>query len=352
MTGLDPGPEPRESREPDDRSVPAAEASPPPDQPPGGSIFALEGRRAPGLYLVAWVLSVGGAVLTFIIGPLASADRDRVGLLIVGAIILTLGLATAAGYQVLERRDRDPDRYRGPSPLIVFGAYFMGMSLMGLLLITGFGIDPDRPLSFFAIGLVQAVGYALVVWLFVVRTSALTWSQMGWPTWRGRHLRAVLQGIGYAVAVMLPVTFGVLVLGGIVGLLMGVDAPQVLPFSTDATDGFFVAATATVIIPVAEELFFRGFVLTAWLRDLGPRAALARSSVFFALVHIANITTSDFAEGLGQVVLTTAVILPVGLVLGWLFLRRGMAAAIAGHVTYNTLLLTLALVASRIPEPV
>ena len=42
-------------------------------------------------------------------------------------------------------------------------------------------------------------------------------------------------------------------------------------------------------------------------------------------------------------ILQTAVILPVGLVLGWLFLRRGMAAAIAGHVTYNGLLLGLAL---------
>ncbi len=93
-------------------------------------------------------------------------------------------------------------------------------------------------------------------------------------------------------------------------------------------------------------------MLTAWLRDLGERSALIRSSVFFALVHIANITTSDFREGLGQVVLTTVVILPVGYVLGRLFLRHGMAGAIAGHVTYNSLLLTLALIASRIPEPV
>jgi len=352
VTGQNPGSEPQEPREPGGEPAPAPGASSPTGQPPGGGIFTLEGRRAPGLYLVAWILSVSGAALTFIIGPLASADRDRVALLGVGAIILTLGLATAAGYQVLERRDRDPDRYRGPSPLLVFALYFMGMSLVGLLLITSFGIDPDQPFSFFAIGLVQAVGYALVVWLFVVRTGALTWSQMGWPTWQGRHLRAVLQGIGFAIAVMLPVTFGVLVLGGVIGLIVGVDAPQVLPFSTDASDGFFVAATAAVIIPVAEELFFRGFVLTAWLRDVGPRVALAVSSLFFAIVHIANITTSDFAEGMGQVVLTTAVILPVGLVLGWLFLRRGMAAAIGGHVTYNTLLLTLALIASRIPEPV
>jgi membrane protease YdiL (CAAX protease family) len=321
-------------------------------QLPGGGIFTLERRQAPGLYVVAWLLSAGGAALTFIIGPMATADRDRLALLGAGAIILTLGLAIAAGYQVVERRGRDLDRYRGPAPPLVFGVYFMGMSLVGLLLITGFGMDPDQPISFFAIGLVQAVGYALVVWLFAVRSGALSWPQMGWPTWRGTSLQVSLASVGYAVMVMLPVTLGVLILGGIIGLIVGVDAPQVLPLSTDATDGFFVTITAALIIPVGEELFFRGFALTAWLRDLGARSALIRSSVFFALVHVANITTSDFGEGVGQVVLTTAVLLPVGLVLGWLFIRRGMAAAIGGHVTYNSLLLALALLASRIPEPV
>ena len=39
--------------------------------------------------------------------------------------------------------------------------------------------------------------------------------------------------------------------------------------------------------------------------------------------------------------LQVAVILPIGLVLGWLFLRRGIMASIAGHVTYNGILLAL-----------
>ena len=50
--------------------------------------------------------------------------------------------------------------------------------------------------------------------------------------------------------------------------------------------------------------------------------------------------------------LQTVVILPVAFVLGWLFLRHGMAGAIAGHVTYNSLLLVLAFLASKIPDPV
>jgi membrane protease YdiL (CAAX protease family) len=111
-----------------------------------------------------------------------------------------------------------------------------------------------------------------------------------------------------------------------------------------------VAVAAAIIIPIGEELFFRGFAMTAWLRDLGPRAALVRSSLFFALVHIANISSTTFGEGAAQAVLQTAIILPVGFVLGWLFLRRGMAAAIGGHVAYNGLLLALVLLVGRLPE--
>ena len=34
--------------------------------PPGGRTFSLEGRRAPSLYLFAWLLSVGGLALLFV----------------------------------------------------------------------------------------------------------------------------------------------------------------------------------------------------------------------------------------------------------------------------------------------
>jgi membrane protease YdiL (CAAX protease family) len=297
------------------------------------------------------MLAVGGLVVTFLIGPMASSETARHVLIGVGALAVTLGFAAAAGSQVLERRHRDPERYRGPAPLLVFAAYFFAMSFVGLVLLVVLGADPEQPFNFLAIGVIQAAGYLLVVWLFAVRTDALTWRQMGWPTWRGTRIRDTLRAVGVSIGVMLPATLGLVILGGIVGLLLGVDAPRVLPLSETALDGFMVTLSAALIIPIGEELFFRGFALTAWLRDLGPRAALIRSSLFFALVHIANITGVDFAEGISQAALQIVVLLPVAFVLGWLFLRYGMAAAIGGHVTYNSLLLMLAYLASRIPEP-
>jgi membrane protease YdiL (CAAX protease family) len=138
--------------------------------------------------------------------------------------------------------------------------------------------------------------------------------------------------------------------GGIVGLLLDVDAPQVLPLSETFLDGVFVVLAAAIIIPVGEELFFRGFAQTAWTRDLGPRSALIRTTLFFGLVHIANIEAASFSEGVSQVILTLVVLLPVGYFLGRLFERYGMAAAISGHITYNSTLLLVAFLASRIPE--
>lgn len=353
---VSPGPDAPPPDAPWDATRPDAPRDAPSDAPasgpPGGAIFTLEGRRAPGLYLASWVLSVGGLLLLLLIGPMASAELVRLVFVSLGAILLSVGVAAACGYQVLERRDRASERYRGPAPVLVFLTYLAAVMVIGLVAVFAGLADRDDSLGFLAIGSLQAAGYAVVVWLFVVRTGALTWPQMGWPTWPGGGPREVLRGIGVAVAVMLPTTFGLVILGGILAAILDVEAPSVLPTPSSSAEAVAIAAAAALVIPVGEELFFRGFVLTAWLRDLGPRSALLRSTVFFALIHIFNITTDSFAEGAAQAVLQTAVILPVGFILGWLFLRLGMAGAIAGHVTYNALLLFLTLLASYLPEPV
>jgi len=126
-----------------------------------------------------------------------------------------------------------------------------------------------------------------------------------------------------------------------VATLLGVEAPQVLPPPETAADLLAVAIAAAVLAPIGEEFFFRAFALTAWLRDLGARSALIRSTAFFAVVHLLTITTTDFVTGLLQAILVLTVIVPVGFVLGWLYLRRGLVAAITGHFAYNGILLAL-----------
>lgn len=314
----------------------------PPPGPPGSRTFSLEGRPAPALYLLAWLLSVGGLALLFITTQAApSLARSIMVIAALGSI--ALGLSAAAGYQVVARRDRDARWYRGPAPLIVFGIVIMLSTLVSGLL--GNVIDPAQPLGFLAGLSIVFLCYLVAVWLFVVRSGALTWAEMGWPTAGAARLRRALQGVGVGALVMIPTTFVALILAGLVATVLGVEAPQVVPTASTSAEALAIALAAAIIAPIGEELFFRGFALTAWARDLPERSALIRSAAFFAVVHIANINAETFREGASQALLQVAVILPIGLVLGWLFLRRGIMAAIAGHVTYNGILLLLTLAA-------
>ena len=89
----------------------------PPERParPGVGIFTIEGRAAPGLFVVGWVASVlgGGLVLGGVTGP-------STAILVVGLAVLSAGLIAAAGGQAIERvrgaeqpLERPSDRVRG-----------------------------------------------------------------------------------------------------------------------------------------------------------------------------------------------------------------------------------------------
>ena len=72
----------------------------PPAGPPGGRVFSLEGRRAPALYLVGWILSVAGLFIAFLVGPQASNESIRTTLILIGALVVAVAwLVVAWAYQ-------------------------------------------------------------------------------------------------------------------------------------------------------------------------------------------------------------------------------------------------------------
>jgi membrane protease YdiL (CAAX protease family) len=81
------------------------------------------------------------------------------------------------------------------------------------------------------------------------------------------------------------------------------------------------------IAPVVEELLFRGVVAES-LRHRGTVVALFVSSLLFALAHLGGLLY--YTVG--------------GVVLGLLYWKRGLWAAIAGHATFNGCLVVLAVV--------
>jgi membrane protease YdiL (CAAX protease family) len=311
--------------------------------PPGAGIFSLD-RPASGLYLVSWLLTGLGLAIVFV-GVIATTASGQ--LAVAGLLMATVGLVAACGYQTVARRaSRPPSAYRGPSPLLgFFTAAILSSCLAVVLGLIGLlGVESGAD---FLLGLaIVAAGYLVVVVFFVVRTGALSWTQMGWPAGSGRLGRFVGDA-AFGLIVTVPVVVPVLVGARILATLLDVQPTGRIPAVEGGLATALVVLGAAVVAPVAEEIFFRGYALSAWQRDLGPRAALVRSAIFFAFVHIANVSGVTFGDAAREAILQVAVIVPLGFVLGWVFQRHGIGASIAGHVGYNSTLLVLAAMAGQ-----
>lgn len=321
-------------------------------EPLGRRTFSLEGRPAPGLYLLGWLLS--GVGFGLLIVALQATGSIVSWLLVASVLLLTPGLALAAGYQIVARARRTEAAYRGPSPLILFVLQLILANVLSVIFLTIGLPDPTTSLVGFAgIAAILLFSYIAVVWLFVVRSGALSWREMRLPV--GTPVGRVLADIGFGGVVMLflwPLVTG---LAALLSVLLKTSTPDVVPAPSTPIDILLTVVAAAILVPIGEEIFFRGFVLTAWLRDRGPRSALIRTTAFFALVHALNINvTLDAAgalDGAKQALLTVVVIAPVGAVLGWLFLRRGLAASIAGHATFNLISVLLLALSTNLPPP-
>jgi membrane protease YdiL (CAAX protease family) len=308
--------------------------------PPRRGAFSLEGRPAPALYVFGWLLSAIGFGLVFIA---IQSPAPAGTLVLLGALIaLGLGFSSAAGYQIVARRTRPEPMFHGASPPFLLGIQIV-LSVLFSTPIALLGLEVTKPTGFLAASIALFAAYVIVVWLFGFRTSAISWRDFGYA--ERPSARRVLGDVGtgfFATLLLWPITTTLLV---ILQLLLDSRPPEIVPPPTTALDVLLLTVGAAILVPVGEELLFRGYSVTAWLKDLGPRSALIRSTLFFAFAHIVNIQAATFEAGLREAILTVAVIAPVGLVLGWLFLRRGIIASIAGHITFNgiaVVLLTLA----------
>jgi membrane protease YdiL (CAAX protease family) len=324
-------------------SVPAAdEGSPSTRQPPGAAIFSLDGRAAPGLYLVGWLATVLGlAVLAAVVlsGP---GGTGGLVLALISSGLLAVGLVAAAGAQGIDRRARGA-MYAGPSPFLVFAAS-LPIALPGAVLALRVaelaGVDPSSPLGSLIGQVILLVGLALLVRLLVVGPGALGWSEMGLPLPR---VNVALGHLASGAVLAVPVILMTAVVSGLLVTALGTRPDSPLPVTHDGTGIALNFLAAVIVAPLGEELFFRGFALTAWDRSLGQRRALIRAALFFAFIHVLTVGGATFGEAASRAVIGFTTRLPVAFVLGWLFLRRrSILAPIGLHATFNGLLLLVA----------
>jgi len=297
---------------------------------------------------VAWGLVVAGLGAIFVALAVGGGSGPAVAF-VIGLAALGLGLAAGAGSQALQRR-ADGSVYAGPSPVAVFVAAFL------LTLVVGFAVGalnilPEGPLATLASVLISATVSLGLVAVVVVGSGALDWRDMGLRL-PGPGEGSLLADVAWGIALAVPALFGAAFLAAILIALLGVAPTAPLPPARDSGGILVNLLVAAVLAPLWEELFFRGFATTAWARTAGPRAAIIRGAVFFALIHVITLAGSDFGTAIRIALIAFVIRLPVGLVLGWVFLRRRtLVAPIALHATYNAIpVLLVALGAAATPS--
>jgi membrane protease YdiL (CAAX protease family) len=302
--------------------------------------FTIEGRQAPGLFVVGWLATLVGVGLT---ATVALGIPGLPGLILsLGSLLaLSVGLVLLAGSQTLERRAVGA-AYAGPAPLLVLLAVVAISRLVGFLVGIPLLAVADRipvALGDLLAVVVQGVVFFGVVRLLIVGPGVLRWSAMGWVGARAEALRALLGGAIYAGPVILATSVIAFAAVGIAG----VTPPSPLP-PTHTLDGLVLHLIAgAMVAPVAEELLFRGFALTAWRRTVGVRGAIIRSSIVFVLAHVLFVSGDTFGETVRVALVAGLVRIPVAVALGWLFVRTGSIWGPIGlHAAFNGILIAIA----------
>jgi hypothetical protein len=268
---------------------------------------------------------------------------------VIGIAALGIGMTAGAGSQALQRR-ADGAAYGGPSPVLLFGAAF------ALTLVAGFAVEalgglPEGPFTILVAVLIQAVISIGLIALVVVSPGSLSWREMGFRLPRPGEGSAIAD-VAWGITLAVPTLFGASLLAALLIGLLGAAPVSPLPPARDPIGVLGNLLAAAVIAPLWEELFFRGFATTAWERAAGARAAILRGAVFFAFLHVLALAGSDFDTVLRGAFIAFALRLPVGLVLGWVFIRRRtLLAPIALHATYNVIPVLLVAVGAGATTP-
>lgn len=265
------------------------------------------------------------------------------GLIVLGGLLFVAGLVYAAVRQLRVRRHLAPERYRGPSILLLLLLVLVGAGVMTA------PFSEDATALLLGEGELSLVGAAVLListqlallavsWLFVFRPRAL----VGWPSWAGPDVAGALRaGLGWGVLAWMAATaVSALVVVGLERLGIPAD-PQAAEQALLVVDPWLAIVAIVILAPIAEELFFRGVVFNAWLREGGPRFAYLGSAILFAVIHLSLVA-----------------VLPIfllGLALAWVYRRTGnLLAPIAMHAVVNGISVGLALLVrfELVPMPV
>lgn len=245
-------------------------------------------RDPPALLLAAGALGLALGLLLALrdLPPGALASRARLPLstallLGLGGTLFALGIAArlpggvaGSGAEIPLGRHRD---VIGLLAVVVLLTNSLTLPLVAL------GLPPRSPALILIASTVQSLAFIGAVWLRVVRPGLITWRDMGFTG----------EGVRSALSYALPGASLILLLNVVTGAILarlGVEQTQLAlfePLRQLPPAGYALAVLiASLLVPVAEEIFFRGYVFTAYRRRYSPLVAALLSTALFALLHL------------------------------------------------------------------
>lgn len=156
-------------------------------------------------------------------------------------------------------------------------------ALTGAVMLASGGLRPERMPVAYSVGIIAIQGIAMLVavWVAGLRRRRYTWADIGLvrttPSWIAASF-----GLFIALRVVVVLVAALLAQFGITSMQPQAIAPE--GFSWVGAIGMLVFAG--VVVPIAEEIFFRG-VVYRWLRDKwGVAVGAIVSGVVFGIAHL------------------------------------------------------------------
>ena len=166
----------------------------------------------------------------------------------------------------------------------------------------------------------------LGAWLFSVRKYRCRWEALGFKKFdikKGLLLAIIITCIGLGIAIGYE---------ALLGTSGTEDSYNIYsPFTANGIGIALFAITAVIVAPVAEETFFRGFMLQGIGKRLGYTWGTVISSALFALAHISPTNLVP--------------IFILGLMLAWLYNKtKSIWPCIIVHCIYNSIALVFMII--------
>ncbi|MDJ0925241.1 MAG: type II CAAX endopeptidase family protein [Acidimicrobiia bacterium] len=211
------------------------------------------------------------------------------------------------------------------------GLFFGGLVGSVVAIALGIALNGGEELGQVTLLLVSSLGQAVVTFGLLAYMSRVRGSGSWDLDFGFRFERSDWRGLLYGMGLQLAVTLLVLLP---MAYLLGIEDPpqqDVADIAADASGMFArlgILVVLVVIAPIAEEVVFRGVLLSRLRRGMGPTGSIAISAALFSGIHLIDPDAVFVVPGL----------FIIGIVLGWQALRTGrIGLAIATHAGVNLL---------------